>query len=132
MKKIYALVICIVFSNFTKAQEVDMPIDKLKSLLCRKWIEYGLILGDKKIEYGTDNKPQYYVFKNDFTFLFYTNVSKDPIVGNWKYLPEEKTIKFGAKGKFDKVYSVSETELRTEITVAKGTPRTFIILKPSN
>ncbi len=114
------------------AQSIDLSVDRVKSLLCKKWINEYDIYGEQKIYNGKGVSNTYYEFKKDNTFLTYTDTSNDRIVGTWEYIPEKKMIKFGAKGKVDTVFSLEENKIVTQVKVAEGTPLTFLVFKPSN
>ncbi len=114
------------------AQSIDPSMDRVKSLLCKKWINEYDIYGAQKIYNGKGVPNTYYEFKKDNTFLAYTDTPNDRTVGTWEYIPEKKMIKFGAKGKYDTVLSLEENKLVTQVKVAEGTPHTFLVFKVSN
>ena len=120
------------FCFYSNAQTIDMPIDRVKSLLCKKWTNEYDIYGEQKVYRAKGVQNSYYEFKKNNTFLSYTDTPNERIVGTWEYIPEKKLIKFGANGKYDTVFSIEENKLVTQIKVAEGTPHIFRVFKTSN
>ena len=125
---IASLFLCV----YGNAQSISFPIDRIKTLLCKKWKDEYVIYGEQKVYNAKGVPDAYYEFKRDNTFLSYTDRPADRIVGTWEYIPDKKMIKFGTKGKYDTVFSLEENKLVTQIKVVEGTPRIFIVFKVSN
>ncbi len=136
MKSLIILILA-TFSFFhCNSQSIDMPISKIKTLLCKKWIpEYDTYGNQKIYKDPKSHFPKtYYEFKNDNTLLVYDegqDIQKG-IHGTWEYIPEKKQLRFGAKGKYDTVFSLEENKLITQIKVVEGTPLILHVFKVSN
>jgi hypothetical protein len=133
MKYLKSLLIASLFFCFyANAQSIDMPLETVKSMLCKKWVNEYTIYGEQKV-YNQKGVPAiYYEFKLDNTFSSYTNNPDDRIIGTWEYIPEKKMIRFGTKGKYDTVFSLAGNKLVTQIKVVEGTPPIFLVFKSSN
>jgi hypothetical protein len=108
-----------------------MSINTVKSLLCKKWVSDYSIYGKQKV-YNQNGVPHtYYEFKKDNTFLFYSSTDSVHGVGIWEYIPEKKMIRFGIKGKYDTVFSLTEDILTTQVKVVEETPKIFLVFKSS-
>ena len=114
MKKTICFVIIIfLFSNIKSiGQSINLSIDSITTLLCKKWeVDYS-ILGDMKLGKAPGAPEINYEFKKDKTYLVTSDDPKDNTKGTWTHDSKKKLIKLIQNGKSRmSVISLKEDEL---------------------
>jgi len=126
MKKTLCFVIIIIFffSNTRSfGQGINLSMDSITTLLCKKWeVDYS-ILGDMKLGRGPGAPEINYEFKKDKTYLATSDDPKDNTKGTWSYDPKKKIIKLIQNGKSRmSIISLKEEELIMLADTSEATP----------
>ena len=113
-------------------QAVDMPLDSVKQLLCKKWVfEYG-VLGGQKIGAIPGAETMNFEFKKDGTVLVTSTGLKKPLPGTWIYDAAKKLVRVRTdKQNRTTITSLKKTEMvlqidTKDVTPSDPTPATFV------
>jgi hypothetical protein len=96
MKKVAALILLVISAalvNDLFAQNVDVPADAVKGLLCKKWeLSYGIVSGER-IGPAPGAPTMSYDFKTDGSVVITINGQNNHLQGTWTYDAANKWIK---------------------------------------
>jgi len=96
MKKLFALILLLVSAasvNELFAQDVNMSVDAVKGLLCRKWdLSYGIVSGER-IGPNPSAPTMSFDFKADGSVVIGFNGQNNHLQGTWAYDAANKWIK---------------------------------------
>lgn len=126
------LFVCIIYT--AQSQTIDLPLDSVKTVLCKRWeVDYSL-MGTMKIS-RTAGAPEFnYEFFKDQTFLLTSNDPKEREKGKWIYDPKKKLIQlsFTDRNPGDLI-ALSKNELIMRLNLEKDNPQKpeiKLVLKP--
>jgi len=80
------------------AQNINVPLDSVQTILCKKWEVDYVLMGGMKIGRIPGAAEINYEFNKDKTFLMTSNDPKDKKKGTWSYDPKKKSIKLTLSG----------------------------------
>jgi hypothetical protein len=123
-KAIYLISIVFLLQGIkSNGQSINLSMDSITTLLCKKWeVDYA-IMGNEKIGRGPGAPEINYEFKKDKTYLATTNDPKDNIKGTWSYDAKKKIIKLIEKGKTNmSIISLKQGELVMLADLSDVTP----------
>ncbi|HEV2481444.1 MAG TPA: hypothetical protein VGS79_17350 [Puia sp.] len=96
MKKVFTLILLLVSAasvNELFGQNIDMPSDAVKGLLCRKWdLNYGIVSGER-IGPNPGAPTMSFDFKTDGSVVIGFNGQNNHLQGTWTYDAGKKWIK---------------------------------------
>jgi hypothetical protein len=105
------------------AQKVDMPMNRLEELLCRKWTASYALMGDMRIDPKPGARQIDFEFKNDKTLLMTSNPQGKTAKGTWNYDSEKKVISLIINGiRNSQIISLKDDELVMLVDTKKATP----------
>jgi hypothetical protein len=124
MKKfIFAGIITLFSSINSFGQTIDLSVDSITTLLCKKWeVDYAM-MGDMKIGRMPGATEINYEFYKDKTFVMTSNDPKDKTKGTWAYDPKKKIIKLTINGRSNaSIISLKEGEFIELADTKDATP----------
>ena len=125
MKKFICLVFITMFLSNSKSigQKIELSIDRITTLLCKKWEVDYVILGDMKLGRAQGATEINYEFKKDKTYLATSKDPKENIKGTWSFDSKKKIIKLIQNGKSRmSIISLKEEELIMLADTSEATP----------
>lgn len=125
MKKLISIcIIALTVSNTSLfAQNIAIPLDSVRTLLCKTWeVDYAL-MGRMKIGRMPGASEINYEFNKDNTFIMTGNNPKDKKKGTWSYAPKKKIIKLTVDGRSNtSIVSLKEGEFVMLADTKSATP----------
>jgi hypothetical protein len=114
MKKIVKATIIISLFHCSKAvsQTINLPLDSVKILLCKKWQMDYFLLGSSRAEILPGTPESNYEFEKDGTFIETKSDNSRGDRGTWSYDSGKKLILLiGSRNDSSKITSLKEGEL---------------------
>jgi hypothetical protein len=111
-KLVCASIVALIVSNSLFAQDINISVDSIQKLLCKKWEVAYAEMGGMRIGRMPGAEEINYEFKKDKTFILSNKDEKEKKKGNWSYDSKKKLIKLTLDGKnISNVISLKEDEL---------------------
>jgi len=105
------------------AQKIDLPLDQLQTLLCRKWQTAYSMMGNMRIDMAPGAPAMTFEFKKDGTFLSTTGRPREIAKGTWTYVAGKKIIQLLIEGRSNfTIVSLNEKELVMSADMKEATP----------
>ena len=124
MRKIICIsIIALICSNHIFGQTINLSVDDLTKLLCKKWqIDYAM-MGDMKIGKRPGATEANYEFSKDNSVIITNNINDKITKGTWHYDQSKKMVKLTVNGKTNlTVISLKEDELIILADTKDATP----------
>jgi hypothetical protein len=125
MKKISLLfVVVLLLSNSPSfCQTINLSLDSVKTLLCKKWEMSYALMGEMKIEKRPGAIESSFEFNKDGTFVLMSSKDTKGTNGTWSYDKNMKLIKLLIGGKNNStIISLKEDEMILLADTKKATP----------
>ncbi len=116
-----AALICSTNTSFS--QNINLPVDSVTNLLCKKWQMDYAMMGGMKIGKMPGATESNYEFKKDKTFILTSNNNSPAGKGTWSYDQSKKLIKLTINGKSNvSIISLKADQLELLADTKDATP----------
>ena len=106
-----------------QAQKINGPLDKVQTLLCKKWQTAYSMMGDMRIDPAPGAPTMTFEFKQDGTFLSTADKSGEQTKGTWAFVPGKKLVQMHINGRSNlTIVSLNEKELTMAVDMKDATP----------
>ncbi len=122
--KVFCLfILALSFFGNSYSQSINVPVDSIPSMLCKKWEANYAMMGGMNIGKIPGATEISYEFNKDKTFVITSKDPKDKTKGAWGYDPKSKSIKLTVNGKSNtRIISLKEGELVMLADTKEATP----------
>lgn len=126
MKKLLILLMLLTTAaslNEVFGQKINMPLDSVRSLLCKKWVFDYVLLGNEKVGASPGAAVMNFEFGKDGSVLVTTNSPGQDAKGTWTYDAAKRLIRMTInKQSRSTITSLKRNELIMSIDTKDATP----------
>ena len=117
------VIVLICSTNTLFSQTINLPVDSVTNLLCKKWQMDYAMMGGMKIGKMPGATESNYEFKKDKTFILTSNNNSPAGKGTWSYDQSKKLIKLTINGKSNvSIISLKADQLELLADTKDATP----------